>query len=138
MDSEGSMKAVFNDMQDHSSSLAGATVQDRTELFAKLDSVRDREPFGCELVAENGYKLTLGVGKHVGFVQHSSSDGDAPYLLAVGAENCGDQDYVEFLVGNTPTPIPQRFILSFDTVKEIAGCFIETGERSRAVCWEEI
>lgn len=132
------MKAVFTDLQDHSSPLNGATVHDRNELFAVLNSVRDREPFGCELVGENGYKLTLGIGKDVGFVQHSPSDGDTPYLLALAPEKHCDQDYVEFLVGDTPTPIPQRFCLPFETVKGIAAYFIETGERNPAVSWEEI
>jgi hypothetical protein len=132
------MKAILNDMQDHSSRLHGATVCNRKELFALLDSVRDREPFGCELVGENDYKLTLGIGKDIGFVQHSPADGDTPYLLAVASEKSCEQEHVEFLVGNTPTPIPQRFCIPFDAVKEIARHFIETGQRSPAVTWEEI
>jgi hypothetical protein len=132
------MNAVFKDMQDHSSRLDGATVHDRKELFALLDSIRDRQPFGCELVGENDYKLTLGIGEHIGFVQHSPADGDTPYLLAVAPEKCCEQEYVEFLVGDTPTPIPQRFFLPFEAVKRIAAYFIETGERSPAFSWEEI
>jgi hypothetical protein len=132
------MKAVFNDMQDHSSTLNGATVRDREELFAQLDSVRDREPFGCELEGENGFKLTLGIGKDAGFVQHSPADGNTPYLVAVAPDKYCDQDYVEFLVGDTPTPIPQRFCIPFEMVKEIAAHFVETGELSSAFCWEEI
>jgi hypothetical protein len=132
------MKAVFNDMQDHSSPLDGATVHDRKELFALMDTAGDREPFGCELVGENGYKLTLGIGKDIGFVQHSPADGDTPYLLAVAPEKCCQQEHVEFLVGDTPTPIPQRFCLPFEAVKGIAAYFIETGERSRAFSWEEV
>jgi hypothetical protein len=132
------MKAVFNDMQDHSNPLDGATVHDRKELFTLLDRAVDREPFGCELVGENDYKLTLGIGKGIGFVQHSPADGDTPYLLAVAPEKFCEQEYVEFLVGDTPTPIPQRFCLPFEAVKRIAAYFIETGERSPAFSWEEI
>lgn len=132
------MKAVFNDMQDHSSALDGAAVRDRRELFALLDGVRGREPFGCELVGENGYKLTLGIGKEIGFVQHSPSDGDTPYLLALAPEKHCDQEYVEFLVGDTPTPVPGRFCLPFEAVRDIAAFFVETGKRSPTVSWEEI
>jgi hypothetical protein len=136
------MKAAFNDMQDHSSSLDGAAVHDRQELFAVLDNARDREPFGCELEGENGYKLTLGVGKDVGFVQHGRADGradgDTPYMVAVAPENYWHQEYAKFLVADTPTPIPQRFCLPFEMVKQIAAYFIETGERSPAFSWEEI
>jgi hypothetical protein len=45
---------------------------------------------------------------------------------------------VEFLTANTLTPIPARYILSFDEFKQIALHFLETGERSDAVKWEEI
>ena len=40
-------------------------------------------------------------------------------------------------VGDTPTPIPQRFCLPLETVKQIAAYFIETGERWPGVSWEE-
>jgi hypothetical protein len=132
------MRAVFNDLQDHFSRLHGATVNDRSELFALLDTVRDRPSFGCELVGENNYKLTLGIGKIIGFVQHSRADGDTPYLLAVAQEKCCELDHVEFHVGGTATPIPQRFCLPFEALKEIVAYFVETGERSPAVSWEEI
>jgi hypothetical protein len=130
------MKAVFNDLQDYSSELDGATVHNRSELFRILDGARDRNPFGCELLGENDYKLTLGIGKHVGFVQHGRSDGDTPYLVAVSPSEY--EVDAEFLVGDTPSPIPRRFCLPFEIVKEIAAYFIESGERSPAVAWEEI
>jgi len=132
------MKAIFNDLQDPTSHLHGVTVHDCDELFALLDSARNRKLFVCELVGENGYKLTLGIGKDFGFVQHSAADGDAPYLLAVAPDKCCELEYIEFLAGNTPTPIPQRFCLPFEAVKEIAAYFIETGQRSPAFAWEEI
>lgn len=132
------MKAVLNDMHDRSSSLDGATVHNRKELFRLLDSAQDREPFGCELVGENDFKLTLGIGQDIGFVQHSPSDGSTPYLMAVAREKCREQDHAEFLVGNTPTPVPRRYCIPFEAMKEIAAYFIETGERSPAVSWEEI
>jgi hypothetical protein len=132
------MNAIFKDLQDHSSRLNGAAVHNRHELFAVLESARDREPFGCELEGENGYKLTLGIGKHVGFVQHGSVDGDTPYLVAVAAVTHWHHDYAEFLVGDTPTPIPQRFCLPFEMVKEIAAHFVETGQRSPTLAWEEL
>ena len=132
------MKAVFNDMQNHSSNLHGVAVHDRRELFAVFDGAWGREPFGCELEGENGYKLTLGISKDVGFVQHGRADGDVPYLLAVAPENYWHKEYAEFLVGDTPTPIPQRFCLPFELVKQIAAYFVETGERSPAFIWEEI
>ena len=132
------MKAELHDLQDHSSHLNGAIVHDRSQLFALLDSVGDRDPFGCELENENGCVLTLGIGKDVGFVQHSPSTGDIPYLVALATSTCCGHEDVEFLVGDTPTPIPRRFCLPFETVKEIAAYFVETGGRTPSVSWEEI
>lgn len=134
----GSMKAVFNDMQDPSSGLDGATVHDRGDLSTLLESVLDRKPFGCELEGENGYKLTLGIGKEVCFVQHGPSNGDPPYLLALGPQDFWKHECADFLVGDTPSPIPQRFCLPFEMAIDIVAYFLETGERCPAVCWEEI
>lgn len=71
------MKATFNDLQDYSSSLDGATVRDRKELFRILDAARGREPFVCQLEGENDWMLTIGIGQDIGFVQHSRIDGDS-------------------------------------------------------------
>jgi hypothetical protein len=132
------MNAVFNDLQDYSSSLDGASVHNRQELFAVLDGARHREPFACELEGENGYKLTIGVGEEYGFVQHSRTDGDSPYLVAVAEGPSCREEYIDFLCGNTPSPISCRNVLTFEKVKEIAAHFIETGERDPAFSWEEI
>jgi hypothetical protein len=45
---------------------------------------------------------------------------------------------VEFLIGNTPTPVPSRYCVPFDTLKDVAEYFQMTGERSSVVRWEEI
>jgi hypothetical protein len=132
------MNAVFNDFQEPCSPLDGATVRNREELFELLDSLRNRAPFVGELVGDNGYKLLLGIGPEVGSVQHSPSDGDVPYLMAVAVDDHCKDEYVEFLCGDTPSPISKRYCLPFESVKEIAAHFLETGERSPAVRWEEI
>jgi hypothetical protein len=137
------MKAAFNDLQDYSSHLDGTVVHNDSEVLSILASVRDRESFACELEGDNGYKLTIGIGNDVGFVQHSSIDGDSPYLVALApgfhiGELDEEQKYVEFLCGDTPSPIAKRYILPFDIVMQIAACFVETGERSPSVFWEEI
>ena|SRR5579871_4364674 len=132
------MKGVFTDMQDCSSPLEGATVRTREELFALLDSVRDRQPFICELEGENGYKLALGISKDLAWVQHSPSDDDPPYFVAVATAEGSRDEEVEFLMDNTQTPLPKRHCVPFATMREIAACFLETGERSSAVTWEEV
>lgn len=98
--------------------------------------------FVCQLEGENGFMLTIGVGNEVGCVQHSRIDGDSAYLVALapsyqGDEEEGEENDLEFLCGNTPSPIPKRNILPFAMVKKIVAYFVATGERSPAVSWEE-
>ena len=66
------------------------------------------------------------------------SDGDLPYLMAVSHNPPMRSGDAEFLTANTPTPVPARYILSVEELKEIALHFLETGERSDAFAWENI
>lgn len=92
----------------------------------------------AELIGANGYILVVGIGGPVGCVQYSHSDGNPPYLVAVAPNPIAEDEYIEFLTGNTPTPIPARHILPFEKVKEVVKYFHETGTRSAAVSWEEV
>jgi len=132
------MNVIFSDMQDDSNPLDGVTIYSGGELVGLLNQVRNREPFVCELVGDNGYKLKMGIGPHVGCVQYSPSDGNTPYLMAVASDNHSEPEYVEFLTGDTLTPIARRYCLPFEMLREVAVYFVETGERSPAVAWEEI
>jgi hypothetical protein len=85
--------------------------QEKTELDEALEKLGNREPFFFELVGENGYKLLVGFGKAIGCVQHSRTDGDTPYLMALAPGAWEAKDYFEFLAGDTPTPISQRYCM---------------------------
>jgi len=127
----------FLDHQDETNPLNGLVISDDEQLSQVLDGFRTREPFFAELYGDNGYKLLIGIGEMVGCVQHSRSDGDTPYLTAVARDSNSETTSFEFLAGNTPTPVPGRYILTMEMVKRIARYFLETGARSAAVSWEE-
>jgi hypothetical protein len=129
---------TFFDQQDASNPLNGSAIADGEELSRLLDSLRTRSPFLAELIGANGYILVVGIGGPVGCVQYSRSDGDPPYLVAVAPNPIAEDEYIDFLIGNTPTPIPVRHIFPFEKVKEIARYFQETGARSATVSWEEV
>ena len=97
--------------------LNGTRVSNATELKRLLDGVRDREPFFVELVGENGFKLLLGIGVPEACVQFSPTDGSTPYLMAVvrNAPNAGEGE-ICFLIGDTPSPVPKRFSLPYETM----------------------
>ena len=67
-------------------------------------------------------------------------NGDLPYLLTLASDHNGpaDEDYVEFLFGGTLTPIPSRNCIPFELLKQVAVEFLNTGNRSQVVSWEEI
>jgi len=132
------MDVRFYDRQDRSNPNHGALVQDRAWLMARIDELRDRDPCFCELEAENGFGLLLGVGQDRGCAQYSALDGSPPYLMATDASVDDDEDYMEFLTANTDTPVPTRYCLPIGEIKEIASHFLGTGERTREYVWEEI
>jgi hypothetical protein len=132
------MNVTFFDQQDESNPINGSVIADSEELSRLLDNLRSRSPFLAELIGANGYVLMIGIGGPVGCAQHSRSDGSPPYLVAVAPNPIAEDECIDFLIGNTPTPIPVRYILPFEKMKEIASCFQETGARSAAVTWEEV
>jgi len=142
------MQATFVDL-DKSGSLI--VLNNRDEVAKLLSSFGDREPFICEIVGENGYKLGIGIGAEVGCVQFSRTDDEPPYLMAsistAGGDGTGDGDGTgngagsgdySFLLGETPTPVDERFCLPMGRVIEIAQHFIETGLRCPLTTWESI
>jgi hypothetical protein len=132
------MKCVINDLQDNASRIDAIAIENAKEVLALLDSIPERKPFACELIGENGYKLTVGIGKNVGFIQHSKINDDIPYLMALNSACGSTDDYSNFMIGGTLTPIPAKFCFPMKVVKEIIACFVETGERSSICSWESI
>jgi len=45
---------------------------------------------------------------------------------------------MEFLIGNTATPVYGRYILKAELAHRVISVFVERGERSDLVDWEEI
>jgi len=135
----------------------GTFVSSEKELCLLLDRLLKRPPFVIRLVGTNGYELGVGIGDP-GFVQHLPSNGDPPCTVAVpqdavsfdigsgqnpyrvACEHDDEQEVIPptFLAGGTPTPIPTRYCLSFETIKEIAIFFLKTGARSPAFRWDGI
>ena len=131
------MDVEFHDLEDEFSPFHGARIRSAAKLAGIIDASRTREPFFCELVGENGYKLTIGLGADVGCVQYSPSDGELPYLMAIPDVPTAGAD-VAFSAGGQSAAIPERYYLPFDLAKQIAIFFLETGSRSPAVRWEEL
>lgn len=132
------MNIQFFDRQDRSNPRNAMMVSDPKVLLSWIDEMHRRPPFFCELIGENGAKLLLGISNTLGCAQYSVSDGSPPYLMAVGNEPEDNDRFMEFLTANTDTPVPIKFCLPLERIKKIAADFIQRGERSPSVDWEEI
>jgi hypothetical protein len=123
--------------EDETNHLNGTIIRDDSQLFGILDSLRTRMPFFCELVGENEYCLLVGIGQD-GYVEYSRCDGEPPYLEAIASNKKRQAGHTEFLMGGTPTPISKHCCIPFETVREIAGYFRETGGMYPGIAWEEV
>ena len=132
------MIVEFVDCEGGPSLSAGRKISDDNELLQLFSSLQFRTPFFFKLKGENGFSLDIGLGYGLGCVQHSRDSGDPPYMMAVNvAENRSDE-YLEFVMGGTATPVSVRYCLPAPVVRDIAAYFLKTGNRSPAVPWEEI
>jgi hypothetical protein len=133
------MKVTLQDMQEATNPINGTTVTNPAMLVELLERLQSRTPFLLDLIGDNGYRLTAGVGRALGCVQHSRNDGEPPYLMAVQKEDAvGGDDEVNFLAGGTATPILRRQCIPMELLKRVAVHFLSTGERSDEVAWEEV
>jgi hypothetical protein len=128
----------FFDRQNTANPLNGTTICDSTELRRLLDSVSDRPPFFAELIGENGFKLLLGIGSAGGCAQFSAADGSAPYLMAVAEDGPKMEGEIKFLIGDTASPVPKRYLLPYLALVDVAAGFVSSGERCPHVAWEEV
>ncbi len=130
------MKVKFVDLDTNEQPAPQVVLTSGEEVAKLLNDMRKREPFMCELVGENGYKLGIGIGADVGCVQFSRADGVPPYLMAESHTKSSEEH--SFMMSGTPTPVDGKFCLPRAAVIDIAGFFVETGQKSSKTTWEEI
>lgn len=128
----------YKNQQDDSDPMNNVAITSKRELSHLLQVRRNNSPFLARLSGDNGFEIMIGIGGDVGCAQYSCSDGSRPYLMAQSANPPLKGGDVEFLTANTPTPVPASEIISFEELEQIALHFLETGERSDIVCWEDL
>ena len=133
------MNTTFQDLQNENNPRNGEAISDRASVTSLLDDLRNiQPPFMCQFTGDNGFNVMVGIDHDFGCVQHSSNDGIPPFMMAVSKTGPSDRSDMEFLVGDTPTPIDGRYRVPFDAVREIVAQFVTTGQRSSNVSWEEL
>jgi len=134
------MLVEFYDRENLGNSRNGDCFSKCDELLLLFEEFRSREPFFCELVGSNGFNLLIGLGNDVGCAQYSKSNGEPPYLMALAQPPLkeGKEEFHEFLTGGTPTPVENRYCISYYALTEIVSEFIESGDNSHQIDWKEI
>jgi hypothetical protein len=132
------MKVRYLNYQNKLDPMNDTIIADEAKLAELLNKRRNEPSFLAELSDDKGYHIEFGIGGDIGCVQHSQTNGKAPYLMAMSAHPPMKRGYIEFLTANTPTPIAARYIVSFDELEAVALHFLKTGERSDRVLWQEL
>lgn len=133
------MTVTILDMNDETNTLNGSVLQSAEDAVRIFNDVSDRGRFAFKLESDNGSTLDIGISHQVGFAQHTPSDDTLPYRVACLADSppLGEGD-TEFVVGGTATPIDNRYCLPNSVIIQVVKEFVESGELSSEVIWEEI
>jgi len=115
-------------------------IKSEKDLLAELSFKEDEGQVVVLLSTTNLGMLTIGIGKELGFVQHSDEKRAFPYLVATESHNkqTDGSCYEEFSQCGTLTPIPKSLCLPMPLVKKICVQFLETGVLSDFVEWAPI
>ncbi len=132
------MAVRFLDLRNPPDATGGAVLEGSSGLLTRLGETLHLDPFFVELIADNGFKLLLGIGVAVGCVQHSAADGSPPYRMAMTRQSAAQTGHVAFLFEGTPTPVPARYCMSREEALAVAGHFVDTGECFPGVDWDEV
>jgi hypothetical protein len=131
------MRIQYFNHQDELDPMHGTVITATAQLAKLLDDAKRQPPFIAKLKGDNGFEILTGIGEKFCCAQYSSSDGNPPYLMAMSAQPPLKRGCVDFLTADTPTPFPARYIIHFDELKAILFHFLQTGERSNLVSWED-
>lgn len=131
------MSAKFFDLQDTNNPDNGAILKDGSSAKALLMKNSSREPFTCELVYDEKWQLIIGLGPTLCCAEHSATDGGSRYLVAYLESERTQTGEVEFMLSHAPTEILRRRCFPLDVLLDVAAYFVETGERSPNVFWED-
>lgn len=112
------------------------TFQSTNELTSFLRQLQTEEPSAGELIGENGYKLTVGIDGDIAFAQYSSINGDPPYLVAQTRTIVNEKSH-DFIVTGSSTEVDGKSCLPFSEFEKVVCDFMETGQKSPSVEWDD-
>ena len=131
------MSAKFYDQNNNKNPRNGTILADGKAAKALLRTAVAETSF-VELASSSETKLLIGLGPEICSAQFSSLNGEPPYLFAKLQSESKREGVAEFVIGVEPTEILRRLCIPYSALLEVAAYFVETGERSSIVEWEEV
>jgi hypothetical protein len=113
-----------------------STVANENDLRLMIRQLGSKTDPNATVYRENGDELTLSVRDGVVLILFHQASLDPPYLSAsLGPRDSGR--YFEFIVGDTPTPVPEDRCIPFDVAEDIVLNFVRSGILPQGVNWIE-
>lgn len=109
---------------------------DAESLGDFMDQQR-KDSMMCQLISDNGYQLQIGIDGEIGCAQFLSVDSLPPYYLAVTPIQVIEGTH-HFDLGGSTTEMLSDNCLPFDLLKKVVLEFLQTGQKSELVKWEEV
>lgn len=127
---------LFHDYQDAANPNNGASIDLQDAFKVMRSSLTTRPPFMCALSSTMGVAL-IGVAADGGCVQFSPSE-EGPYAMLLGDRATSGDGERSFLVGGTPTPIPERYMMSWPRLSDVASHLLLHGLANAPFPWEAV
>jgi hypothetical protein len=117
-------------------------VSGANDLDARLDRIgsdalAEARPQDVQVSIEGAGTLGIVVGAEWSVLNHIPPDLDPPYRVSVGRED-GDEPLAFYVAGDHHSEVLRRNTISPGDARAAMRHFVETGELSAQIDWEEI
>jgi hypothetical protein len=102
-----------------------------------LHELKNEDDPNLDLINEQGDFLSISVRNGFALVRFTHASLDPPYFSASTGGQCSNEASFDFIVGDTPTPVPIDRRISLEVAIAIAEHFCETGEIPHFIEWKE-
>jgi len=110
-----------------------------SNLDGVLDDLQERfkgeDGQMVEVVSPEGDSLAIGLGKSKSVLSYVSRTGDPPYYVSVGTGR--EDETISFLFSGEFSEFSGRNTISLEAARAAVRAFVQTGELSPLMSWEE-
>jgi hypothetical protein len=109
------------------------------QLERELRQLITGQPIVVEFFAPNGELMNLGIGGPVGYAAFATQEiarEGRPTICPAGTVGEDVPEWVEFEMGDTPTPINRRGLVTANELVSIVKYFFERGALHPGFTWE--